>query len=310
MEEQAKYVRKSETNVPAPKPTAKISTHKGFDEEIIVKVNDYIKTKEAEGLVIPPDYSVTNALIAAKLHLLDLRDKEGRLIVEQVTTASVVNALTKMVTSGFNVNKKHCSFIKYADKLVCQAEYFGNLMIAKRDANVKEVNGNCVYQGDEFVYEVDTNTGRQKIVKHSQKLENRNNAKIKGAYAIVLYNDGTSRLEVMNIEEIRAAWNMGSAKGASPAHKDFTDQMAIKTVENRAVKIDINTSDDSEIMPEDLALAARQQQIQEKSGKKELAEDIPYEDLNKAEQPIPPAEATPDPEPIPLSELGTEKAPY
>jgi len=293
----------------------KLSTHKVFDEEIVSKVNNYIKQKETEGLIIQSDYSVTNALAAAKLHLLELKDSSGNLIVDQCSLPSVVNALTKMVTSGFNVAKHQCSFIKYGDQLICQPEYFGNLMIAKRDANVKEVNGQCVYQGDEFIYEVNTETGRLKLVKHEPKLENRNNGKIKGAYAIVVYNDNTTRLEVMTMDEIKAAWNMGAMRGASPAHKNFTDQMAIKSVENRAVKIDINTSDDSEIMPDDLPLQTRETKKAEAGNKKELStEDITYEDLSNE----PPADQLepqgPAEEPASLSTLGAEgqpeKAPY
>lgn len=316
MEEKVPYQKKqgAGSNTPATQ-NQKLSTHKVFDEEIVTQVNNYIKQKESEGLILPADYSATNALASAKLHLLELRDKDGNLIVDQVTLPSVVNSLTRMVTSGWNVAKHQCSFIKYGNQLICQPEYFGNLLIAKRDANVKEVNGQCVYQGDEFVYEVNTETGRMKLVKHVPKLENRNNTKIKGAYAIVVYNDNTTRLEVMTIEEIRNAWNMGAMKGGSPAHKNFTDQMAIKSVENRAVKIDINTSDDSEIMPDDLPLQTRETKKAEASNKKDIStEDIPYEDLSNE----PPAEQLapqgPAEEPASLSTLGsegqTEKAPY
>ena len=42
--------------------------------------------------------------------------------------------------------------------------------------------------------------------------------------------------------------SMGAANGNSPAHKNFPDQQAIKTVKSRAVKSFVNTADDSEIV--------------------------------------------------------------
>lgn len=299
MEERPTYGAKGTT--PAPQTQQKaVATHKVFDEEIIKKVSAYIKEKEEQGLVIPPDYSVTNALAMAKLHLLDLRDDSGKLVVEQCTIPSVVNALTDMVLSGYNISKKHCAFIKYGDKLLCQPEYFGNLMTAKRDAGVKEVNGQCIYQGDEFIYEVDTSNGRKKLVKHVPKLENQDINKIKGAYAVVVYDDNTTKLEIMTIDQIRRSWEMGAAKGKSKAHTNFTDQQCLKTVMNRAVKIDINSSDDSEVLGEqdDLPKQFRDKNVQEKVGKKEIkTEDVPYEEVgDTAKTPLTPKEATPEPQ--------------
>lgn len=303
MESPANYQRNAkqvQPNVPA-QQNQKLSTHKVFDEQIIVQVNEYIAKKMSEGLVIPPDYNVSNALALAKLHLMELKDNDGTLIVDQCTLPSVVNSLTKMVLFGFNIAKKHCAFIKYGNQLICQPEYFGNLMIAKRDANVKEVNGHCVYQGDEFVYHVDTTTGRKQLVRHELAIENQDISKIKGAYAIVVYNDGTTRLEVMTMPQIKNSWNMGAAKGNSKAHNNFTDQMAEKTVKNRAVKIDINTSDDSEVMGEsaDIPLQNREQSKAEKANKKEIsAENVNFEEIQRPEtQPEQPESQDPAPEP-------------
>lgn len=318
MEPEVKYQKgpnQPQPGVPA-QQNPKLSTHKVFDEQIIVQVNEYINKKVSEGMIVPPDYSPSNALALAKLHLMELKDNDGKLVVDQCTIPSVVNSLTKMVLSGFNIAKKHCAFVKYGNQLTCQPEYFGNLMISKRDAGVKEVNGHCVYQGDEFVYHVDTATGRMQLVKHEPKIENQDISKIKGAYAIVVYNDGTTRLEVMTMAQIRNSWNMGAAKGNSKAHNNFTDQMCEKTVKNRAVKIDINTSDDSEIMGEsDVPLQSREQNKAEKANKKEIsADNVDFEELQRPETIQEQSEPQgPAPEPVPLSALGSEEnstAPY
>lgn len=281
MEENVEYKKKVpqnemdfDFNLPVPDQEKKSAGHK-IDENFIQKIQNHVDELIKRGLTIPPDYSVSNALMQAKLRLLNLRDeKTGALIIDQCTTSSIYYSLLKMILSGFNVAKKHCDFIKYKNQLICQPEYFGNLMIAKRDAGVKEVNGHCVYQGDEFVYEVDSNTGRMRLIKHISSLENQDISKIKGAYAIVIYNDGTSKMEVMTINQIKNAWEMGYAEGKSKAHMNFTDQQCIKTVMNRAIKIDINSSDDSEILlPSDeefIDLDSTKKIAREKTEKKEL----------------------------------------
>lgn len=79
------------------------------------------------------------------------------------------------------------------------------------------------------------------------------------------------------MSQIKAAWRQGPTKGESPAHKNFPDQMAIKTVINRALKIDINSSDDSALLddgvPEgdDAKMANVKNQILLNANKTELA---------------------------------------
>ena len=65
--------------------------------------------------------------------------------------------------------------------------------------------------------------------------------------------DGPIHTEVMNISQIKSAWNQGAAKGNSGAHKNFTDEMAKKTVINRACKNFVCTSDDSDILIESIS---------------------------------------------------------
>ena len=50
----------------------------------------------------------------------------------------------------------------------------------------------------------------------------------------------------MTMDEIRKAWAQGAAKGGCPAHKNFPQEMAKKTVINRACKIFVNTSTDAD----------------------------------------------------------------
>jgi recombination protein RecT len=149
-----------------------------------------------------------------------------------------------MVVEGLSVLKKQGYFIPYDKELTWIRSYQGSIALAKRVAEVKEVNAVVVYQNDLFEYGIDVKTGRQVIYKHDQKLGNIANDKIIAAYAIVIYKDGSTDATVMSMDEIRTAWNQGAPKGNSPAHKNFTQEMAKKTVINRACKTPINSSTD------------------------------------------------------------------
>jgi len=107
------------------------------------------------------------------------------------------------------------------------------------------------YEGDEFEYGINPSTGYMHVMKHTQNIKNIDIAKIVGAYAIVNFNDGRSDLTVMTMDQIRKAWNQGATKGASPAHQNFTDEMAKKTVINRACKTPINSSTDAFLMEDE-----------------------------------------------------------
>lgn len=52
----------------------------------------------------------------------------------------------------------------------------------------------------------------------------------------------------MTIQQIKQAWMQGAMKGQSGAHKNFTDQMAKKTVISRALKLYISSSDDEYLL--------------------------------------------------------------
>lgn len=214
---------------------------KDITTQVLQKVQAFEKSGE---LRIPKDYSPENALKGAMLVLTELKTKDGSNALQYCSKTSVAQALLKMVVEGLSVLKKQGYFIPYDKELTWIRSYQGSIALAKRVAEVKEVNAVVVYQNDLFEYGIDVKTGRQVIYKHDQKLGNIANDKIIAAYAIVIYKDGSTDATIMSMDEIRAAWNQGAPKGNSPAHKNFTQEMAKKTVINRACKTPINSSTD------------------------------------------------------------------
>lgn len=276
---------------------------KGVVETVLEMVSNY---QTQGGLKLPTNYSAENSVRAAWLLLQDVTAKKGAdyLPALQVCTAqSIANALMKMVLQGLNPNKRQCSFIAYGNKLTLQREYAGSIAIAKRNG-MKNITSNVVYEGDEFEFVLDVETGLKKIVKHVQTLETMASGKIVGAYAFVEMEDGRKSVEVMTMSQIQAAWNQGPTKGQSPAHKNFPDQMSMKTVINRAVKILINSSDDSdlftdeeEVTTEDAKAEVVRQEINNNANKSEIGfdeiedENLPPSQEHQESEPQPEAQA-------------------
>lgn len=228
-------------------------------------------------LELPKDYSAPNALKAAYLVLIDQLDRNEKPVLESCTSASIANALLKMVVDGGNVMKGQGSFIPYGNKLTWQREYAGTLAIAKRDAGVKHVNAQVIYEKDVFEYAINEE-GVAYLVKHETSLKNIDLNNIEGAYCIVTMEDGTKLLTVMNIEQIKKAWMQGAAKGNSPAHKNFPDQMCIKTVINRALKLHVRSSDDSHLYSDDSKDYASQRSNDEVK-EHQATEEIEFEEV-------------------------------
>lgn len=207
-----------------------------------------LKEKQQYGLSFPADYNPTNALMGAYLIMKETTDKNGKNILESCSHASIANSLMDMVTLGLNASKKQGYFIAYGGKCQFQKSYFGNVTIAKRNG-LKEINADVIYEGDVFKYHKED--AKTVIDKHEQDFMNIDNDKIVGAYAVAVMADGTKRAEVMNIHQLKKAWNqrMGGLKeDASSTHTKFRDQMAKKTVINRLCKMIANTSTDGAVV--------------------------------------------------------------
>lgn len=223
--------------------TKAVQKYDNISEQVLARIEDFQKTG---GMVLPKDYSVENHMKSAWLILQATTDRNGQQALAVCTKESIANALLDMVLQGLAVSKKQGYFIVYGNKLEFQRSYFGTVALAKRTGGIKtEPIANVIYEGDEFIYTIDPKTARISIVKHEQKIENIDNNKIKGAYALVTLADGSTQVTIMSMAQIRAAWGQGVTKGNSPAHKNFAEEMAKKTVIGRACKTIINSSDDA-----------------------------------------------------------------
>lgn len=255
------------------KKNAELVVNNAFIDGLSMQLQE--KTKY--GLSFPADYNPTNALMGAYLIMKETTDKNGKCILESCSQASIANSLMDMATLGLNASKKQGYFIAYGGKCQFQKSYFGNITLARRNG-LKTINAEIIYDGDTFKYHIEN--GMKVIDVHEQDFMNIDNDKILGAYAVAIMDDGRKVVEVMNINQLKKAWNqrMGGLKeDASSTHMKFKDQMAKKTVINRLCKLIGNTSTDGNI-------SEISDRLDEVADVDMVAEDVAYEIENNANQ--------------------------
>lgn len=220
------------------------------EKTIVDSVQKRIAEMQNSGSIeLPNNYSVGNALKSAYLILQETQTSGKKPVLQACTQESIANSLLDMATQGLNPSKNQCYFIAYGNKLTMERGYLGTIALTKRIKGVKDVKGYAVYKDDKFELGFDILTGKQKILEFCPGL-NRDPKNLVGAFALILGDNEILHTEYMDINQIHKAWEQGSMKGNSGAHKNFPDQMAIKTVINRACKYYVSTSDDSDKIAE------------------------------------------------------------
>jgi recombination protein RecT len=155
-----------------------------------------------------------------------------------------------MVLQGLSPAKRQCYFVVHGNKLTLMKSYMGSIVATKRLDGIKDVKAFVLYEGDTFETIFNTETYTVEF-NYQPKFENINPNKIKGAFALIIGDDNKLlHTEMMTIDQIRKSWAMGPAykSGKSSTHSDFAEEMAMKSVINRACKRFYNTSDDSDVL--------------------------------------------------------------
>lgn len=270
--------------------TKQVIKMENISESVMARIN---ALQDANALTLPKDYAVDNALKSAWLILQSTEDRAHNKALEVCTKDSIANALFDMVLQGMSVAKNQGYFIVYGKQLTFQRSYFGTIALARRCGAIDQVpTAQVIYKDDDFVYTIED--GNIKVIKHEQKLANIDNTKIVGAYAILTLKDGTKRTTIMTWEQIQKSWGQGATKGASPAHKNFAEEMAKKSVISRACKMLINSTDDAWLYDgkadetdhsgEDVKASRDAQVAEAASTDFEEPDDAEYEDV--AEMPV------------------------
>lgn len=250
---------------------------KKIEEKTITDVVfNRVKNLQANGAIdFPENYSVGNALKSAFLILKQATTRDKKPVLQACTQESIANALLDMVVQGLNPAKQQCYFIPYGNQLEMSRSYLGMIALTKRIKGVKDVVAYPIYKNDELELGFDLLSGKQVIKKYNPSINHNANDLI-GALCLIIGDKEVLAIEYMDMLQIKNAWNQGTMKGNSPAHKNFPDQMAIKTVINRACKKYANTTDDSDKIVELINRAMEEtdnelvEEIEQNANKQEL----------------------------------------
>ncbi|WP_203261165.1 recombinase RecT [Streptococcus uberis] len=218
-----------------------------IQKDITDVVNSNLSRLQNEGLVIAPNYAPANALKSAFFKILKTKDRNKRPALEVCTNDSIANALLEMVTQGLSPAKNQCYFIVYGNELQLQRSYFGTMAVLLQQSRIKSIKAEVIYEGDDF--ELEIIDGEKKFKRHDTHWKNQDNP-IEGAYCIIEDTDGNEKLTLMTKKEIDKSWSKTKTGGST--QKEFPQEMAKKTVINRAAKFFINISDDSDILADSI----------------------------------------------------------
>ncbi|OYS60483.1 recombinase RecT [Limosilactobacillus reuteri] len=200
--------------------------------------------QDTQDLSLPKNYNASNALNAAFLELQKVQDRNHRPALEVCSHDSIVKSLLDMTLQGLSPAKDQCYFIVYGNELQMQRSYFGTVAAVKRLDGVKKVRAEVVHEKDDF--EIGANEDMELVVKRFvPKFENQDN-QIVGAFAMIKTDEGTD-FTVMTKKEIDQSWSQTRQKN-NKVQQNFGQEMAKRTVLNRAAKMFINTSDDSDLL--------------------------------------------------------------
>lgn len=262
-------------------------TMKEYVDNLTSGITAELDKRQKQGLTLPKNYAAQNALSAAIFKIKETVDKSKQPALSVCSPDSIKQAVMEMLVKGLDPSKTQCYFIVYGDKLTMFESYFGLLHRAKEsDPNIKDIYGEVVYAKDKFKYRL--RRGAKEIVEHEQEPENIDLKNIKGAYATILYRDGTEVSEYMSWQQIQNSWSKGQTKGDSDAHKLSPEEMAKRTVLKRLVKNVVNTSSDEQLLKD----------IEEEADELEATEPIditPEEELEAEEGTDMPVEAPSEP---------------
>lgn len=210
-------------------------TVKSVGDIVLSRVNEMSEA----GFTLPADYNPTNAIKASMLVLQEIKDKNGKPALEVCTQASIQAALFKMLTFGEDVSKVQGYFIVYGSQLQYQESYFGKVLRVRRIFPEWTPVPMLIHEGDSFEYAIDPETGRKKVVKHEQTLENIDKAII-GGYLYIPCADGGQDLYIMTAKEIAAAHS--KSRGGGAVHKQFSTKMYSKTLVSSGCNYILNST--------------------------------------------------------------------
>lgn len=163
-----------------------------------------------------------------------LRDNKKKGELQKIDPATIPICLAKGAYLGLDFFNGECYCIPYGGEVKFQTDYKGEIKLSKRYSKnpIKDIFAKVVREGDFFMEEVDG--GVQNVVYKPVPFSD---ADMIGAFAIVVYKDGSMMYDTMSKAEIENVRKAYSKAQNSQAWKDSPGEMYKKTVLRRLCKL-------------------------------------------------------------------------
>ena len=162
---------------------------------------------------------------------------------------SVFTSLLKCAQDGLLPDNREAALVKYGNVAQYMPMVYGLIKRMRNSGEISTVNAYCVYEHDEFSYEI---INGEELIKHVPKIRGDRGVFIL-VYCVVSLKDGGRHVEVMlksEVDKTRAASRSGNSE-SSPWAKWY-DEMAKKAVIHRAAKRVPTSSDIEDLMQRDV----------------------------------------------------------
>lgn len=163
-----------------------------------------------------------------------MKDNKKKEQLEKINPETIPVCLAKAAYLGLDFFNGECYAIAYGGNLTFQTDYKGEIKLCKRYSKnkIKDIFAKVVRQGDFFMEEVDG--GKQNVQYRPKPFSNE---QMIGAFAIVVFEDGSMMYDTMSSEDIENVRNTYSKMKDSQAWKSSTGEMYKKTVLRRLCKL-------------------------------------------------------------------------
>lgn len=266
-----------------------------LSDTVLTKITGMVENSE---LALPEGYNAGTALRSALLIIKETKDKNGKTALEVCTKASIANALLNMCIQGLDPAKRQCYFIVFGNQLQLFRSYFGTQSALRRAVpSVYKIVADLVHEDDEVEW-VTNQFGERHVARIvTDPMENVEKP-IKYGFCNIYDREGNLLgSTAMTWKDIQKSWSKTRSGGAT--QKDFPEEMAKRTLINRACKHILNSSvdsnaavvaafnhtTDSEYRQDEVKPAAEKKSVKERYGIK--AEDIVEQEPETEEAPGP-----------------------
>lgn len=163
-----------------------------------------------------------------------MKDNKKKEQLEKINPETIPVCLAKAAYLGLDFFNGECYAIPHGGNLTFQTDYKGEIKLCKRYSKnkIKDIFAKVVRQGDFFMEEVDG--GKQNVQYRPKPFSNE---QMIGAFAIVVFEDGSMMYDTMSSEDIENVRNTYSKMKDGQAWKSSTGEMYKKTVLRRLCKL-------------------------------------------------------------------------